>query len=52
VRPFAGWYEGDLVAAATTAMRLGWAARAVNGHIPGDDKPTLTRLRMFLDGRP
>jgi hypothetical protein len=52
LRPFAGRYDGDLVAAATTAMRLGWAARAVNGHIPGDDKPTLTRLRMFLDGRP
>ena len=34
------------------ATRLGWACRAVNGHVPGDDKQTVTRLRMFLDGRP
>lgn len=26
--------------------------RAVNGHVPGDDKQTDTRLRMFLDGHP
>ena len=52
LKPFAERYAGDLVAAATTAIRLGWAARAVNGHIPGDDNPTLTRLRMFVDGRP
>lgn len=41
----------DLVAAATTATRLGWAVRAVNGHLPGDVGTTRTRLRMFLDGR-
>lgn len=46
---FAARYDGDLVAAATTATRLGWAARAINGHIPGDDGPTRTRLRMFVD---
>jgi hypothetical protein len=42
----------DLVAAVDVARRLGWACRAVNGHVPGDDDQTLTRLRMFLDGRP
>ena len=42
----------DLHAAAATATRLGWACRAVNGHVPGDDRQTNTRLRMFLDGRP
>lgn len=50
--PYAARYDGDLHAAARTATRLGWACRAVNGHIPGDDRQTLTRLRMFLDGRP
>jgi hypothetical protein len=49
--PFAERYDGDLVAAAAVATRLGWACRAVNGHIPGDDKSTVNRLRMFLDGR-
>ena len=49
--PFAERYDGDLVAAATLATRLGWACRAVNGHIPGDDKSTVNRLLMFLDGR-
>jgi hypothetical protein len=33
-------------------MRLGWACRAVNGHVPGDERGTVTRLRMFLDGTP
>jgi Phosphotransferase enzyme family len=42
----------DLVAAVEVARRLGWACRAVNGHVPGDDDHTRTRLRMFLDGRP
>lgn len=51
LRPFAAVYDGDLVAAVEVALRLGWACRAVNGHVPGDDRPTLTRLRMFLDGR-
>jgi Ser/Thr protein kinase RdoA (MazF antagonist) len=49
--PFAERYAGDLVAASEVAVRLGWAARAVNGHVPGEEKGTLTRLRMFLDGR-
>ncbi|HYG94770.1 MAG TPA: phosphotransferase [Nocardioides sp.] len=42
----------DLVRAVEDAKRLGWACRAVNGHIPGDEGSTHTRLRMFLDGRP
>jgi hypothetical protein len=48
--PYAEVYDGDLVAAATTATRLGWACRAVNGHVPGEDRATLARLQMFLDG--
>lgn len=50
--PYAERFTGDLVAATRVALRLGWVCRAVNGHVPGDDKQTLTRLRMFLDGRP
>lgn len=51
--PYAAAYPHvDLVAAARTATRLGWAARAVNGHVPGDDDHTNTRLRMFVDGTP
>ena len=50
--PFAERHGGDLVEAARLATRLGWACRAVNGHVPGEDKSTSTRLRMFLDGRP
>jgi hypothetical protein len=50
--PFAARYDGDLAAAVEPALRLGWACRAVNGHVPGDDDRTRTRLRMFLDGRP
>ena len=42
----------ELVEASRVAVRLGWACRAVNGHVPGDDDRTFTRLRMFLDGRP
>lgn len=49
--PFAERYPGDLPAAAAVATRLGWASRAVNGHVPGEDKATQARLRMFLDGR-
>lgn len=49
--PFAERYDGDLVAACVPALRLGWACRAVNGHLPDDEKSTVTRLRMFLDGR-
>jgi hypothetical protein len=50
--PYAERYDSDLVAASRLAIRLGWACRAVNGHVPGDKEHTLTRLRMFLDGRP
>ncbi|WP_326552587.1 aminoglycoside phosphotransferase family protein [Micromonospora sp. NBC_01813] len=50
--PYAERFTGDLVAATRVALRLGWVCRAVNGQVPGYDKQTLTRLRMFLDGRP
>ena len=40
----------ELVRASDLALRLGWACRAVNGHVPGDDPSTVARLRMFLDG--
>jgi hypothetical protein len=50
--PYAERFDGDLVAATTVALRLGWVCRAVNGHVPGQDRQTATRLRMFLDGRP
>lgn len=53
--PYAEAYPGlshaDLAEAARLATRLGWACRAVNGHIVGDNDQTLTRLTMFLDGR-
>ena len=32
------------------SARLG--VPSVNGHVPGDDDQTRTRLRMFLDGQP
>ncbi len=42
----------DLQSAAQIAIRLGWACRAANGHVPGEDPmPTVRRLQMFLDGR-
>ena len=42
----------DLRAAAHIAIRLGWACRAANGHVSGEDPtPTVRRLQMFLDGR-
>ena len=41
----------DLVEAARLATRLGWACRAVNGHIAGGNDQTRTRLTMFVDGR-
>lgn len=50
--PFSEAYGCDLHPAVEPALRLGWVCRAVNGHVPGDEAPTLTRLRMFLDGRP
>lgn len=52
--PFAGGLaDEELRDAFGLAVRLGWACRAVNGHVPGIDAgPTWTRLRMFLDGHP
>jgi hypothetical protein len=50
--PYRQRFDGDLVAATTVALRLGWVCRAVNGHVDGDEERTFTRLRMFLDGRP
>jgi len=53
--PYAAAYPGlsyaDLTEAARIATRLGWACRAVNGHIAGDNEQTVTRLTMFVDGR-
>ena len=53
--PYADAYPGlsscDLAEAARLATRLGWACRAVNGHLVGHTDHTVTRLRMFLDGR-
>lgn len=49
--PFADRYDADLVGASEIAVRLGWACRAVNGHVPGEEKATSARLRMFVDGR-
>ena len=49
--PFADQYDADLVGATEIAVRLGWACRAVNGHVPGEEKATSARLRMFVDGR-
>jgi hypothetical protein len=46
---FAEHDPADLAAAAAVAVRLGWACRAVNGHVAGDNERTVTRLRMFLD---
>lgn len=50
--PYAERYDGDLLAASEIALRLGWACRAVNGHVPGETDATTTRLRMYLGGRP
>lgn len=47
---FATSRDVDLIGAVDAALRLGWAARAVNGHVPGDEDRTHARLRMFLDG--
>lgn len=53
--PYAAAYPhlsyDDLVTAAGLATRLGWAARAVNAHLPGDERGTRQRLEMFVDGR-
>lgn len=50
--PFRSRFDSDLAKATALALRLGWVCRAVNGHVPGDEERTFTRLRMFLDGRP
>jgi hypothetical protein len=52
--PYAAGRDLDqLRAAMALAIRLGWACRAANGHVPGPEaRATWTRLRMFLDGRP
>jgi hypothetical protein len=43
--------HADLAEAVRLATRLGWAVRAVNGHVAGDNDQTVTRLTMFVDGR-
>jgi hypothetical protein len=48
--PFRERWGGDLAAACDVAMRLGWACRAVNGHVSEDPGATQSRLAMFLDG--
>jgi hypothetical protein len=52
--PYAAVHDVEqLRAAMALSMRLGWACRAANGHVPGPEaRATWTRLRMFLDGRP
>lgn len=48
-----GTTTAELLPACTTAMRLGWVCRAVNGHLSGPEAvQTHVRLRMFLDGHP
>jgi hypothetical protein len=41
----------ELAEAVPPALRLGWAARAVNGTTVEDPQSTRNRLLMFLDGR-
>lgn len=43
--------HADLVEASHLATRLGWAARAVNGHLSVDQESTRRRLEMFVAGR-
>lgn len=50
--PFREEYGDGLVPAVDIALRLGWVCRTVNGHVPGDDAHTLTRLEMWLRGSP
>ena len=53
LEPFTPLANGaDLDAACTTALRLGWACRAVNCHWSGSEATRRTAPRMFLDGRP
>ena len=55
---FARGRDGDLAAACSIALRLGWVCRAVNGHrkrggqVGQDIEHTRVRLRLFLDGHP
>ena len=53
--PYAAAYpnlsHADLVEAPRLATRLGWAARAANGHVSVDAESTRRRLEMFVDGR-
>ena len=55
LEPFAERLGKDMIelrAAALIATRLGWACRAANGHVHGEDAtPTVRRLQMFLFGR-
>lgn len=52
LEPFQPEYGSHLTDAVEMGLRLGWACRAINGHIPGQEAQTRTRLRMFLDGHP
>ena len=54
VAGYLGRYDPDrpeLLGAVAPALRLGWAARAVNGTTAEDLQSTRNRLLMFLDGR-
>jgi hypothetical protein len=42
----------DLREAVPAALRLGWVCRALNQPEVSGPEYTVTRLRMFLDGRP
>jgi phosphotransferase family enzyme len=42
----------ELRDAVPPALRLGWVCRALNNPEVSGEQHTLTRLRMFLDGRP
>jgi Phosphotransferase enzyme family len=44
--------RADLTGAVPAALRLGWVCRALNNPAVSGPERTLTRLRMFLDGRP
>ena len=49
---FRGRTTSDLVSLSSTARRVGWLCRAVNGRIADPtDESTRRRLGMFLDGR-
>jgi phosphotransferase family enzyme len=48
VAAFGGMHGVDL----ESAMRLGWACRAVNGHLPYEPGSTTGRLQMFVGQTP